>query len=290
MRVANKIVDKNQNYVDKVLKLMYGAILSQRYLERPLANTNFCPGLTYGSINATESMVAQLELRKLRTIFQYLLAVILYTINCIKAILHLKPSSIVWPCKRERVVIQNRMKDLQIVSDLLTAHYFHFKGNLLYTQILVIRALHMINVWLLTRKFCLMHQRKFQLYIVGDSAYSPNVYLVLCFKRAAKNQSEKKAFDSVLSSRRISIEHCIGILKARFQSLKELRYNLGNVEDMTQIIGHIEACMVLNNLCINDCVPDEWISNDSPTYTACSRLTGEGQARRQALLDQISNK
>ncbi|OQR84372.1 hypothetical protein THRCLA_23080, partial [Thraustotheca clavata] len=94
-------------------------------------------------------------------------------------------------------------------------------------------------------------------HIVGDSAYTPDLRIVPCYKKIANRQlqRDKEIFNQILSSKRIAVEHCIKILKGRFQSLKSLRYNLDSGDTMKKIIKHVEACMILHNLCIKDKIP-----------------------------------
>ena len=55
------------------------------------------------------------------------------------------------------------------------------------------------------------------------------------------------AFNQKLSSIRIYIEHVFGLLKSRFQSLRQL----GRHEDIKQAYRVIQALMVIHNLCID---------------------------------------
>jgi hypothetical protein len=57
---------------------------------------------------------------------------------------------------------------------------------------------------------------------------------------------------------RIAAEHAIGMLKGRFQSLKALRFLYQDEAKMITIIKHVECCIILHNLLINDVIPDTW--------------------------------
>jgi len=57
----------------------------------------------------------------------------------------------------------------------------------------------------------------------------------------------RRAFNRRLSSIRIYIEHVFGLLKSRFQSLRQL----GRHEDIQQTYRVIQALMVAHNLCID---------------------------------------
>jgi hypothetical protein len=48
------------------------------------------------------------------------------------------------------------------------------------------------------------------------------------------------------------------MVKARFQSLKELRFVYEHEQKMEVIIAHIECAVILNNILIEDAIPEDW--------------------------------
>ncbi|KAL3688784.1 hypothetical protein R1sor_015093 [Riccia sorocarpa] len=62
-------------------------------------------------------------------------------------------------------------------------------------------------------------------YLLGDSGYIPMPHLVPAFKVSAAN-CEKSDFNNCLAHARVINEHCIGVLKSRWHSLKQLRTQL----------------------------------------------------------------
>jgi hypothetical protein len=62
----------------------------------------------------------------------------------------------------------------------------------------------------------------------------------------------------MLAHLRIVAEHAIGMLKGRFQSLMSLRFLYEEEPKMITIIKHVECCIILHNLLIDDVVPDNW--------------------------------
>jgi hypothetical protein len=73
---------------------------------------------------------------------------------------------------------------------------------------------------------------------------------------------DEKRFNTELAKVRIASEHCIGILKGRFQCLKrnniQLKSGKKEVKELVDLIG---ACIVIHNLLINyneDEIPKEW--------------------------------
>jgi len=65
-------------------------------------------------------------------------------------------------------------------------------------------------------------------YLLADSAYAESPTVIPAIKRSPhQSLSEKeRKFNYKHSTKRISVEHCIGMLKGRFQSLKHLRTRL----------------------------------------------------------------
>ncbi|OQR80940.1 hypothetical protein THRCLA_23433 [Thraustotheca clavata] len=127
-------------------------------------------------------------------------------------------------------------------------------------------------------------------YIVGDSTYTPNVRIVPCHKKVAKdNFKEITKFLTKFCHRRE--------LLCRFQSPKSLRYNLDSADTMKKIIKH--TCMIFHNLCIKDQIPSEWIhseqddtrnENNVDTVSDIHHIETvlrSGKARHEALLDKL---
>ncbi len=55
------------------------------------------------------------------------------------------------------------------------------------------------------------------------------------------------------------IEHCIGLLKNRFQSLRNIRTIISSSDDMRRIIDRVRVCVVLHNMLIGSTFPSEWV-------------------------------
>ena len=100
---------------------------------------------------------------------------------------------------------------------------------------------------------------------MGDSAYSASPIMVQSFKKQALTASlepDHEYFNTCLAKIRITSEHCIGVLKGRFQCLKQnnikLKKTKNEVQELVYLIG---SCVVLHNLLIdydeND-MPAKW--------------------------------
>ena len=104
-------------------------------------------------------------------------------------------------------------------------------------------------------------------YVIGDSAYSDNSIMVQSFKKRQNEQNlprDKELFNSQLATIRIKIEHCIGMLKGRFQCLKGMNtFIKTGRKDVKHIVDIFSACAVLHNLLLSydDMVPQEWYEN-----------------------------
>ncbi|PLW42860.1 hypothetical protein PCASD_07225 [Puccinia coronata f. sp. avenae] len=95
-------------------------------------------------------------------------------------------------------------------------------------------------------------------YLIGNSGFPTSENLIPAFKRPANGlmPRPKKQFNQHLASLRVCNEHCIGILKGRFQSLQGLRKDLSSVGSLGKINHWISACVILHNFLLGDSSPD----------------------------------
>ena len=99
-------------------------------------------------------------------------------------------------------------------------------------------------------------------YLLADSGFAPKSTVMPCFKKPAHSQltDDQRRFNLQLSKLRIRNEHCIGMLKGRFQSLKGLRLRLRHGHDGVRIVAWIQACAILHNLLLTSNKDDEdWV-------------------------------
>lgn len=66
-------------------------------------------------------------------------------------------------------------------------------------------------------------------------------------------------YSEVISSARVINENCIGLLKNRWMSLKEIRTHIKKKDDFLHVNNHVLACILLHNLGI--ALEDEWDDN-----------------------------
>jgi hypothetical protein len=91
--------------------------------------------------------------------------------------------------------------------------------------------------------------------ILGDSAYTPHVNIVPCYKKLPNRAMtrEQATFNTRIAIVRIHAEHTIGILKGRFPFLKAMGHKLDpSPETMKLCIDTIETCAILHNWLIDD--------------------------------------
>jgi DDE superfamily endonuclease len=91
-------------------------------------------------------------------------------------------------------------------------------------------------------------------YLLADSGYTPSLRIVPAFKKPPHRSlsPEETQFNFRLSNIRIRVEHCIGILKGRFQSLKGLRLAIRGERDIKRMGCWILTYCVLHNLILQD--------------------------------------
>ena len=107
-------------------------------------------------------------------------------------------------------------------------------------------------------------------YLLGDSAYSSSAIMVQAFKKQASQATlppNNEFFNTCLANVRISLEHCIGILKGRFPCMKRINIKLRkSKKEVKEIVDLIGACMILHNLLIDydeEDIPESWYESMS---------------------------
>jgi hypothetical protein len=100
-------------------------------------------------------------------------------------------------------------------------------------------------------------------YLLGDSAFSSSAIMIPAFKKVAGNgMLEHEKFNTFLAKPRVISEHCIGILKGRFQQLKNIRTIIDSKKSLDRILGYIQVCVILHNLLIKHPPPKEWYEDE----------------------------
>lgn len=89
-------------------------------------------------------------------------------------------------------------------------------------------------------------------WVWADSAYGVASWLVSPFKQPGGGEitPDQSRFNYYLSRLRVRVEHAIGLLKGRFQSLRELRIQISSTERHRSAVRWIQCCITLHNLII----------------------------------------
>ena len=104
-------------------------------------------------------------------------------------------------------------------------------------------------------------------YILGDSAYETQWFLIPAFKKPAGLQIDqsKSRFNDLLKLPRVSSDHTIGMWKGRFAWLRSIRMKIrDNESSLEQILQTITATVILHNFLIeeNEEFDDSWYDLD----------------------------
>jgi DDE superfamily endonuclease len=108
-------------------------------------------------------------------------------------------------------------------------------------------------------------------FLVADSAYKCSSIVVSSFKKPQGTElsPEHEHFNGYLAKLRITSEHTIGILKARFPFLRSIPMKITDErKSLKSVLRMIDCCIILHNLLIDfnkdeDDIPDDWIEDDS---------------------------
>ena len=89
-------------------------------------------------------------------------------------------------------------------------------------------------------------------YIIGDSAYGPQNFMVSTFKKPVGGpmSPDNEVFNNKLAKPRVSSEHTIGILKGRFPFLCSIRMRLTGKKSFKKILRYITVCVLLHNFLV----------------------------------------
>jgi DDE superfamily endonuclease len=98
-------------------------------------------------------------------------------------------------------------------------------------------------------------------YLLADAGYAPRRHVIPAFKRRGGRElhPNERAFNDELSRICIRVEHCFGMLKGRFSSLRRLRMLIQDERDVWRCARWIYACVILHNLLLGDPVDEDWV-------------------------------
>lgn len=85
-------------------------------------------------------------------------------------------------------------------------------------------------------------------YLLADSAYGLSMTCIPACKAPAANTPDNASFNYCLARSRVRNEHCIGVLKSRWGSLREMRQQIRNAEDYDHLLEWVVSCCILHNM------------------------------------------
>jgi DDE superfamily endonuclease len=128
-------------------------------------------------------------------------------------------------------------------------------------------------------------------YILADSAYSLTNAIITPFKQPLASMEPYSTFNYLHSSARVHIEHCIGRLKSRFQSLRGLRIQILDHNDHKRACQWIVACCIIHNMLIDIDGWDNGITNEpndeNPLPDPALPVDRTAVVKRLALMNEL---
>ncbi|ETO99479.1 hypothetical protein F441_23112 [Phytophthora nicotianae CJ01A1] len=208
------------------------------------------------------------------------------------AILRLRDITVTWPGDEEESLITRRIQDkygfvncVGLVDGTLLPlefkprtngeDYFSRKGGYCLNALIIcddvarVRdavvgwhgSVHDSRVWM-TSKVCRSPESFFdpKQYILGDSAFQASSIMVPAHKKPPKADLDihKKYFNTQLAKVRIKTEHCIGLIKTRFQYMRGIRIKITGKRSMKRLLRIVACVFILHNLLIYEPIPKEW--------------------------------
>jgi hypothetical protein len=95
-------------------------------------------------------------------------------------------------------------------------------------------------------------------YLLGDKGYALSNRVIIPYKEPLRAYPQRRRFNKHLSAARVKIEHCFGILKSRFPSLKSLPIYIRHAKDHKKACEWIVACCILHNMILTIDGKDDW--------------------------------
>jgi hypothetical protein len=127
-------------------------------------------------------------------------------------------------------------------------------------------------------------------YLIGDSAYELSSIMVAPFKNTKNNplRRDQERFNRALSKARIKSEHCIGILKGRFQFFRRMRIRLNNENSLRRIIDLFTCACILHNWLLQEPYSPDLEPQELEVEDDCSDVLNEAvRTSRCARRDQV---
>ena len=209
-----------------------------------------------------------------------------YVTNCMNALLSIKREHVHWPNDEEKKTMKNRMSThgfrhcIGIVDGTLIMlkqspnhhpeTYFSRKKQYAITALIVCddnaKITYVYGGWPGSvhdnRMFknCRNYQKRGEYfadfeYLLGDSAFSASAVMVQSFKKVRHQvclAHDMEMFNTKLAQVRIKSEHCIGMLKGRFQCLKKMNTTItSKPEGVKFVMDMLMCCSIMHNILLD---------------------------------------
>ena len=108
--------------------------------------------------------------------------------------------------------------------------------------------------------------------------------MIPAFKKGHNSNlsKDKRYFNTKLAKVRVKSEHCIGLLKARFQHLWSFWWVICNKADLDAILRATLCECILHNLLVEHPVPPDWFDDDIVEFEQEDELN-------QSIVDRTSD-
>jgi hypothetical protein len=139
-----------------------------------------------------------------------------------------------------------------------------------------------------------------QEYLLGDSAYQLTKTVMTPFRANSRGSGSTAAginYNRTLGKYRVRVENCIGQLKERFNSLKELKINIIDNNSLKFLNKWVLVCTIIHNLVIeeknvNDKIEFEEIQTRreeiEEDLSILTETSSDGEAKRESLVHILS--
>jgi hypothetical protein len=220
-------------------------------------------------------------------------SVVLFTQRFIHAILSLEKEFVKWPNEHERKKISKHFYDSYGIlgavgavdgTPVILSYRPRIDGEVFWNR----KQRYALNIQLVCD-----HNKLIRSYVVGypgsvadsvvwaqsDFMTNPSLYLsdgqwllsdagyalsaVQCtpYRQPEAELPHHKLFNFYFSAARVCIEHCNGIWKGRFSSLKGLKTQVKEINDFKRINEWIVSCIILHNILIQ--LKDSWENEEA---------------------------
>ena len=110
-------------------------------------------------------------------------------------------------------------------------------------------------------------------YLLGDSAYTTNDFMVTAFKQPRAKSPHEQMFNANLSAQRVVIENTFGLLKARFPGITNVSIRIRNQVTHKRVVDYFEAACILHNVLVDEEGEERWEVPEDIEYARRHQMT-----------------